>query len=341
VHIKIRILVFSILCLATIALKAQTNSCKAQVVCSVYSIYYADCIPPLPPGASNCQWNGPWSAVCDIPTYQCSPLPCPTCNKASASNPIDLATGNTDIQQTDIALPGLGGGLTVSRTWNSQTFGYGLFGRGWTSNLEQRIDVGGDGLIRHLQGDGSIWSYGWSSYTPAGDGSIYLLAGPRNGGSTLQVDTTTWTLIFKNGDKKIFDRASGALLSFVDRNGNTTQLWYDTASHRIRVTDPAFRHLYLNYSQVAIGSSYLNLVMSVSSDFGVSLSYQYDTLGRLVKVIKPDGTFLTFEYGVGSDLITAVKDSDGKILESHTYDPQGRGVTGSRAGGIDALTVSY
>ena len=343
-HIRSRLtLLFAIACFTTIASQAQPNSCKAQVVCSVYSMYFTDCIPSLPPTANNCQWNGPWSAICDVATYWCSPLPCPTCNNASASSPIDLATGNTDIQQTDVVLPGLGGGLTLSRTWNSQTVGYGMFGRGWTSNVEQRLDIGGDGLIKHLQGNGSIWSYGWSTYTPDGYGSIYYLAGPRNAGSTLEVDTTSWTVTLKNGDRRIFDRVSGVLLFLVDRNGNTTQLSYDVANHRITITDPAFRHLYLNYSPVNIGTFYVNLVMTVTSDFGVSVSYQYDALGHLAKVIKPDNTFLTFNYGVGNlgDFITAVKDSDGKVLESHTYDPQGRGLTGSRAGGIDALTVSY
>lgn len=331
---------FTFLCFVSVALAAQVNTCNARVDCSVYNLYYADCIPPLPPGASNCQWNGPWSAVCEVPTYLCSPLPCPTCNTPKGGGPIDLATGNTDIQQSDVVLPGLGGGLALTRAWNSQTVGYGMFGRGWTSNVEERIYVGGDGLIKHVQGDGSIWSYGWSSYTPDGNGSVYYLAGPRNGGSTLQVDATTWTLTLKGGDKRIFDRTSGSLLSLVDRNGNTTQLSYDFANHRIAATDPASRHLYLTYSNVAIGNFYVDLVMNVTSDFGVSLSYQYDAVGRLVKVTKPDSTFVTFEYGVG-DFITAVRDSDGKILESHTYDLQGRGATSSRAGGIDALTVSY
>jgi YD repeat-containing protein len=334
------VLVLGFLCFLSLAVEAQISTCKTQVVCSVYNLYYADCVPPLPPGASNCQWNGPWSAVCDIPTYQCSPAPCPTCNAPKGGGPIDLATGNTDIQQSDVALPGLGGGLTLSRTWNSQTVAYGKFGLGWSSNLEERVYVGGDGLIKNARGDGSIWSYGWSSYSQDGSGSVYYLAGPRNGGSTLQVNPTTWTLTLNSGEKKTFDRMSGSLLSMVDRNGNTTQVSYDGTNHRITVTDPASRHLYLTYSSVSVGNFYVDLVTSVTSDFGVSLSYQYDAIGRLVKVTKPDTTFLTFEYGAG-DLITAVKDRDGKLLESHTYDLQGRGVTSSRAGGIDALTVSY
>jgi hypothetical protein len=40
-------------------------------------------------------------------------------------------------------------------------------------------------------------------------------------------------------------------------------------------------------------------------------------------------------------MITTVKDSQGKILESHTYDALGRGLTSSRANGVDAVSVTY
>ena len=49
---------------------------------------------------------------------------------------------------------------------------------------------------------------------------------------------------------------------------------------------------------------------------------------------------MTFEYDANS-LISAVKDTDGKLLEGHTYDSQGRGRTSTRANGVDSITVSY
>lgn len=313
---------------------AQSNSCQATITCAEYSLYES-CMPPIPPGAFNCGPNGPFSEICSIQTYQCAPTPCPTCGP-KAGGPIDLATGNTDITQSDIRLPGLGGGLTLTRTWNSQTPGAGIFGLGWSSTLEERVYVGSDGLIKDARGDGSIFSFGWSSYTPDGKGSIYLLAGPSNGGSTLQIENAIWTLTFKNGDKETFSQATGALQSIVDRNGNTTQLSYDSNNHLVAVADPASRHLYFAYSQIA---GYY-LATSVTSDFGVSLSFQYDNIGRLTKAVKPDNTFVTFEYGF-LNFITAVKDSGGKLLESHTYDVQGRGLTSSRAGNVDSISVSY
>jgi YD repeat-containing protein len=82
------------------------------------------------------------------------------------------------------------------------------------------------------------------------------------------------------------------------------------------------------------------LVTGITSDIGVSTSYSYDTQGRLSLVTKPDLTTLSFQYNSNSR-ITAVMDMQGKVLESHTYDLLGRGLTSSRALGVDALTVSY
>ena len=83
-----------------------------------------------------------------------------------------------------------------------------------------------------------------------------------------------------------------------------------------------------------------NLVQSVTTDFGISLSYTYDAQQRLTQVTYPDNTFKTFQYDVNS-YITAVLDSQGKVLESHTYNGCGQGLTGSRANGVEALSVSY
>jgi hypothetical protein len=209
-----------VLCSLGLCSNAQT-SCKTQVSCATYSLYDVDCIPALPPSAFNCASNGPWSVLCDIYTNQCSPVPCPTCSKAKASTPIDLATGNTYIEQSDIRVPGLGGGLELTRTWNSLGSGYGLFGEYWSSNFDEHVSVGSDHLIKQTKGSGAVWSYGWSAYTSDGAGSMYLAAGPRNDQSTLQVGQTTWTLTLKNGDKKIFARTTGVVLSVVDHNGNT------------------------------------------------------------------------------------------------------------------------
>jgi YD repeat-containing protein len=185
--------------------------------------------------------------------------------------------------------------------------------------------------MKYARGEGSFWSF---AYTGAPG---YTLVAPANIVATLVQGPSYWTLTFQNGEQRLFSNASGALTTIIDRNGNQTQLTYDATNRISTVTDPASRHLYFAYA-----SDTSRLVKAVTSDTGsaVSVSYSYDPQGRLSTVTESDLSTLTFAYDAQS-LITTVTDSAGKILESHTYDTQGRGKTSSRALGAEAVTVTY
>ncbi|HVP51613.1 MAG TPA: DUF6531 domain-containing protein [Terriglobales bacterium] len=261
-----------------------------------------------------------------------------SCNSSdpTCGGPIKLASGNTYIQQTDIRIPGLGGGLTLTRTWNSAwpstqaALKSGRFGLNWRSTYEERVFSGSDGTTKYSREDGSFWSFGRGSNT-----STLQVMAPANGGAILVPGSTYWTLTFKNGEQRLFDNASGSLTAIIDRNGNATALSYDGLNRLVTVTDPALRHLNFTYADASSPQ-----VVSVSSDVGLVLSYSYDSQGRLTRVTKPDQTTVSFDYN-GQSLITAVRDSDGNILESHTYDSMGRGVTSARAGSVDAVSITY
>jgi YD repeat-containing protein len=278
-----------------------------------------------------------WTAKND----QCHPVcECPR-EGPQASQPIMLASGDTYITQSDLRIPGLGGGITLSRTWNSvwprteSGVRTGLFGPNWRSTYEERVSAGGDGYVKYALGDGGFWSFGFTGYDSSGSNPTYAPVAPANQTATLTQGATSWTLAFQNGETRTFDVTSGYLTSIIDRNGNTTQLSYDTAYRLVTVADAAGHHLYFSYANP---SSYL--ITGVSSDVGISLSYLYDGLGRLIKVTKPDLTTVSFQYDSNS-FISAVLDNAGKVLESHTYNSCGQGLTGSRAGGVEAVTVSY
>ena len=305
--------------------------------------------PTSPPTQVCCNPLGvPWGEVCIAPRPSCgvppgaAPETCISCNQgktAGLGEPIDLATGNTYITQSDLGVPGLGGGLSLSRTWNSllparQNSYPFMFGTGWRSTYEERlIFVSGDGYVKYLRADGSVWSFAPISL---GTTSIYKAAAPADDTTTTITNgSPSWTLTTKSGEKRLFDSTTGALVSIIDRNGNATVLAYDSSNRLTTVTDAASRHLYFHYLNAAS-----NLVISVTSDFSLSTAYAYDGQGRLTQFTKPDNTSISFEYNAQS-LITAIKDYDNKVLESHTYDAVGRGLTSSRAGGIGSVTVSY
>lgn len=331
-------LLFVSLCLAVVcAFVTEDASAQSPCLLGVSEVYNINL-----PGLFNCQppplfefiGYTCWVWVCPPPASP-DETSCVKCNQAAASNPILLATGDTYIEENDIRIPGLGNGLVLDRIWNShwpatQTASQvGLFGPNWRSTYEERIFAGSDNFIKYARSDGSFWSFG---------GALGTVLAPANGDASLSLDSglTQWTVTFKNGERRTFSYTSGSLTAIIDRNGNTTTLSYDGLNRLVTVTDPASRHLTLTYAN---SSSFL--VTGVSSDVGsLSLTYTYDTQNRLGQVTRPDSSTLNFTYDANS-MITYVKDTNGKVLESHTYDTSHRGLTSSRANGVEAVTVSY
>lgn len=271
-------------------------------------------------------------AACACPP----PGDCPSCNLL-VGKPISLGTGDTFIQQSDLKVPGLGGGLTLDRTWNSiwpgslLTLQAGAFGVNWRSTYEERIVLGTDNYIKYLRSDGSFWSFVIKSGT-----TNWSVGAPANVTAMLSTDISVnpyYILTFQNGEQRRFDKNTGNLIAIIDRNGNTTTVGYDANGRLSTVTDAAGRQLTFSY-----GSSG-NLVTSVTSSVGISLTYSYDSQARLSQITKPDSTTVNFAYNSQS-LISSVTDSNGKVLESHTYDSQGRGLTSVRANGVESVTVS-
>jgi YD repeat-containing protein len=292
---------------------------------------------PIPKGATCFAGEGPFSMVCYMANGKCPPPSwCPTCqkNQQGAGAPINLSNGNTYIQQQDVKIPGLGGGLSLQRTWNSiwpstvSAFQYGMFGQNWRSTYEEHVFLSGTYMV-YMRSDGGYWYFGSSM------GSNWTLSAPANIVATLSQGPTNWTLTFQSGEQRLFSVSSGSLVAIVDRNGNATQLTYDGVNRLVTVTDPASRTLTFTYL-----SDSSRVVTGVSSSVGLSLSYSYDSNNRLKQVTKPDSSTVSLTYNSQS-LISAVTDSQGKILESHTYDGQGRGLTSSRANGVDAVTIAY
>lgn len=331
------------LCIPTKRARAQ-QICTPQVgpvFCGWYT-WGGSCLPQLPSNAFGCLPDDPFQIVCYVVTNACiTPKAyCPTCGKyvPGAADPVNLTTGNVYIQETDLKTAGLGGGLTLVRTWNSivptivSGFQSGMFGLNWRSTYEERVFQGSGeatGYMVYLRGDGGVWYFNTNG----------TLASPTYESATLAQTYTngsvTWTITFKNGEQRIFSYTSGSLIAISDRNGNTTNLAYDSAGRLSTVTDAASRQLSFTYQST---TSYL--VTSISSTVGLSWSYSYDSNGRLTQATEPDQSTFSFQYNSQS-LVSNVLDSQGNILESFTYDTFDRGLTASRANGVDAVSISY
>jgi len=259
--------------------------------------------------------------------------PCPTGNCSGAGQPINVTNGNTWIPQQDYFMPGIGGGLTLARTWNSLWASMnppemaGIFGDSWRSNFEERIQVLGGNAFKYWKGNGSSLFYGYNS------SSGYYLTAPLDDQTTLSFNSTTnqWIITEKSGTQRLFNN-SGYLTSIVDLNGNTTTINVDANNqNRIAsITDASGHVLTFNYTD----AHNPRLCTSISDSVGTFTQYQYDdATKRLTQVTYPDGSLYSFQYNDSNSntLISLVADSMGKTIESHTYDSSRRGVISQQA----------
>ncbi len=78
----------------------------------------------------------------------------------SAKGLVDTKNANYTKTFVDISLPGSGFSLTVERTYNSRSLYRGMFGYGWCSNLETRLEVMPDNTLMVVEcGGGAEISY--------------------------------------------------------------------------------------------------------------------------------------------------------------------------------------
>jgi RHS repeat-associated protein len=235
------------------------------------------------------------------------------------------------LDQTDVVVPGVAGGIVFTRSYNSDNVDsgrYGLFGPGWFHSYESNIAIQPDGVLKLRQANGMPLYYVWSASTnryevrvPATEQSWVLR---QSGGRLLRR--------FRSGAMEGYD-SSGHLVSIRDMVGNVTTLtWTDGKLRTIR--NPGGRVLRLRYAG--------DLLTEVAGpDELVKATYGYGGDGLLATVTYLDGTGYRFSYDPSGRLQT-VQDLSGEVLESHTYDPAtGRAVTSSLADGQEALTLTY
>ncbi|HEY1525710.1 MAG TPA: RHS repeat-associated core domain-containing protein [Candidatus Angelobacter sp.] len=271
-----------------------------------------------------------------VPDQSAEMGPCTQC-QAQAGAPINVITGNTWIQQQDYALPGLGGGIELTRTWNSTWSNnrppkqVGMFGDGWTSSYEESLSQSASGL-KYWSGAGTAWIFSFNSST-----GTYTLSSPSDARGTLTFDSTLnqYTVTLKDGTKRIFD-SGGRLLKLLDRNANTTSLVYDSSGRLSTVTDAAGRTLSFAYAD----PSNVNQVTTVSDAVGTIATYTYAPNGVLSSVIYADGSGFNFTSDA-SNLITNVTDPGGKTIESHSYDSLRRGLSSAEANNVRSVSISY
>jgi len=249
-----------------------------------------------------------------------------SCN-AHVGAPVNVTDGNMYLQQTDYRLPGIGNALDITRTYNSSSQHVNLFGRGWSSAYDESIQIYASNLLR--------------LYLPDGRGIYFTRSGgaltPQSGdfrGQLMQNGDNSYTLSFPDGSLHRFS-ASGKLLSLADGNTNQTLLTYDANSKLSSITDPFGRVM-------TVTSDGNGHVISISDALGIIATYAYGSSNELLSVTYADDSKYQFAYaGFPNPVLTTVQDALGNVIESHSYDGQGRATTSEKQGSVEHVSLNY
>lgn len=209
----------------------------------------------------------------------------------------------------------------------------GLFGVGWTTELDQYI-TGSSYATNLILGNGQTVFFGHTGNNThtslMGGFHAQLVRYPDGSGS--------YTLTYKDG--RIHQFHNFRLAWVKDRNGNQTTLNYNQYNQLASITDASGRTLNftLNY--------YSGKVEQISDTTGVIATYEYNTHNNSLKTVTyADGSKYKFEYDTttapGKILLKTVKDALDNILETHQYDSSGRATTSEKHGGVEKYTLDY
>jgi RHS repeat-associated protein len=235
---------------------------------------------------------------------------------------VNEAVGQLTYSHTDVSLPSVTGALQVTRVYNERARRTGLFGRGWSSNLDARIVYKtNSGALPSLNDPVQvILPDGRREYFSRNQNGTFVSASLGFKNDLVRDPTTNiFTYVLRDRSKLIFN-VNGRLERFEDRNGNALNYSYQATGELATITDAkSGRSLSFSIVGGRLTAVTTSLVVPGSSASALTTSYIYvndqlDTVtppstatiagtwtyqysaGRLSKVIKPFGN-ADFEVG--------------------------------------------
>ncbi|ELS58533.1 RHS repeat-associated core domain-containing protein [Streptomyces viridochromogenes] len=259
------------------------------------------------------------------PRHHGVPLGARTCR----NDPVDVATGQMVLPQTDLSLPGVL--PLVFRRTHLSDYSFGVwFGPSWASTLDERIEVDIRNKAIWARDDGSLLVYDQLP-TPA-QPEVLPVEGPRIplrrtsafGSDVLEFSVTD----ARSGLTRYFAKTHPQgwrlwLVAIEDRNGNQVDIHRDTAGMPLSVTHNG------GYDVQLAGDPDLGRIQTLSlrtpdgpESVAQVMSYGYDSAGNLVAVTNSSGVPLRFEYD-GAGRLISWTDRNASTFH-YVYDAVGR-----------------
>jgi RHS repeat-associated protein len=263
----------------------------------------------------------------------------------TAGDPVDVATGDVILAQTDLILPG-GLPLVAERMHRSSWRAGRWFGRSWASTFDQRLRIGEQRVIG-VFADGRALIWPRPAPGPAGDGAAETVLPetvlPATGAPwpLAQEEDGAWTVTdLQHGltwrfepHPAYFRSADGQgelpLVAIRDRAGHELTFGYDEAGQPAGISHSGGYQL-----RVLMRGGH---VAALAAGDTPLVGYHYDEDGNLAGVVNSSDLPLGFSYDAAGRL-TGWTDRNGHAYE-YGYDDEGRCVRGDGSG--QALSGTY
>ncbi|MCY0874801.1 MAG: DNRLRE domain-containing protein, partial [Firmicutes bacterium] len=243
---------------------------------------------------------------------------------------VNVADGNLEVQQTDLATPGRGIPVSVTRTFNSFNVAneppghVNLFGDGWSSNLDMSIANWGNGPIVFTDASGLQ-----HVFVPNGASGQYISTGAEHMTLTLpsaggfQITQEDGTVIDFNSNRQLMSiqaptpngatqtttllyNSSGQLDGIEDASGRTWTVTLNSNGTIHTITDSAGRAMTYSYDSSGLHLTGSTLAAEADSTDTTTVQYGYSTAGQLTSMIDPNGNTTTYSYVSGTQQVKTV-----------------------------------
>lgn len=260
-------------------------------------------------------------------------------------DPVNTTTGNFLEPELDLGFAGASASLQVTRMYNSLDEHVGLFGPGWASVFETRLElddegasfVGADGRQIRFPRDGEGWARGVGEnrwLVAEGDA---LVVSDNDGGRITFTRSGSWTgsasgpgtavnvlrddhdlitrLVHERGRSVDVEYVGERVAVVRGSDGRRVEYGYDDRGRLVTVTDDGGTRRY--------GWNDDDLVVTVTSAAGViEVENTYDEARRVTEQVSPHGRTVRFAYLPGR--VTVVSDPDGSRSDTYIADAKGR-----------------
>ncbi|WP_249028342.1 RHS repeat-associated core domain-containing protein [Saccharopolyspora spinosa] len=255
----------------------------------------------------------------------------PDKDKNDCGDPIDIASGDVILSQTDAELAGTLQ-LQLKRLHLSSYRVGRHFGETWSSTLDQRLEVDAEGVC-FAADDGTLLFYPH----PAPGASVTAVTGPRK--PLTRAEDGSFTIDDAESGRSLHFAPRGAVLpltAITDRNGNRVDFERDSAGTPVEVRHSGGYRIRVDSDDGLVTALYLR-----EADNGDDLllqRYEYEAR-RLTGVVNASGLPLKFAYDEAGRL-TSWTDRNGSWYR-YAYDHEGRVVQADGSGGFFSGTLQY